>query len=564
MIRRSSANLTNIFKQRRRSDNMFVLAKFLLFIALLVTSYSLLFHFIMKEFEGVDHSWFSGVYWVLTTMTTLGFGDIVFTSDQGRFFSMIVLISGVFLLLIVLPYIFISFFIAPMVESAARTRVPRRPSTKLKDHVIICGEDPIAINLKEKLRITNQPYIFVEKDMDKAEALFNQDLPVIQGDFSDDKTFKLLNIDSAKIIFANQSDVENSHIALAVRSVSDIPIIALAAVGASKDILHFAGCNYVLPIKEILGKYLANRCMAGAIHSNILGSLENLKIVECPVYGSPFLGKTISDLKIRETTGVNIIGVWERGKFSPPRPDYKTTAKSVLLLMGEKKNLEKLDTFMSIYITSDKPIVIIGGGGVGLSVAKELDKKDTPYYLVDVKECKQKLGAGTFVQGDAKERAVLEKAGIMEAPTAVITTNDDGINGYLTLYCRNLNKDLRIVTRANFERNQNAIHKAGADFVMSYTMLGSSIVNNILQRGNLTLLTEGLHIFRYKASKALAGKTISEAHIGALTGCNVIAIQNGEELVNTPHHSTVIDKTDTLVMIGNMEQEESFKEQFVH
>jgi spermidine/putrescine transport system permease protein len=54
--------------------------------------------------EGQDHSWLTGVYWTLTVMSTLGFGDITFTSDLGRLFSIVVLLSGIFMLLIVLPF----------------------------------------------------------------------------------------------------------------------------------------------------------------------------------------------------------------------------------------------------------------------------------------------------------------------------------------------------------------------------------------------------------------------------------------------------------------------------
>lgn len=553
---------SQLFSKKDKTGNVRALVKFLLFIVVLVTGYAVLFHVLMGNIEGKSHSWFTGIYWVLTTMTTLGFGDITFHSDAGKVFSMIVLASGVLLLLIVLPYTFISLFVAPWMEKTITQRLPKKPSMALKDHVIICGEESIALSLTGIFRLTNQSFIFVEEDPLKVDSLLSKDFPVIHGEFADEETYKNLSIDSARMVFANQSDVVNSQIALTVRGFSEAPIVGLAEVGASKDILHFAGCNYVIPVKEILGRYLANRCMAGPIHSNILGSLGKLKIVEFPVYGTPFFGKTISDLKIRETTGVNIIGIWERGKFFPPKPDYETTAKTVLLLMGEKEKLMDLDAYMSIYIPSDKPIVIIGAGAVGLSVARELDKKETPYNLIDVVEIKESLQSGTFICGDAKERAVLDKAGITETPTVVITTNDDGINGYLTLYCRALNKGLRIITRANLASSQNAIHKAGADFVVSYTMLGTSIINNILQKGQLTLLTEGLHIFRYKTPKDLCGKTIAEADIGALTGCNIIAIQKNGDLINIPHHSTIMEPEDTLVMIGNMEQEENFIRQF--
>ena len=53
----------------------------------------------------------------------------------------------------------------------------------------------------------------------------------------------------------------------------------------------------------------------------------------------------------------------------------------------------------------------------------------------------------------------------------VLTTNDDATNIFLAVYCRRLNPDTRIVSRITHERNLEAIHRAGADFVLSYTTL---------------------------------------------------------------------------------------------
>jgi len=58
----------------------------------------------------------TGVYWTLVDMTTLGFGDITSTSDMGRLFSIVVLLSGVVFLLVMLPFLFIRLFYAPWLE----------------------------------------------------------------------------------------------------------------------------------------------------------------------------------------------------------------------------------------------------------------------------------------------------------------------------------------------------------------------------------------------------------------------------------------------------------------
>jgi hypothetical protein len=91
--------------------------------------YSVLFHLLML-YEGRQYSWITGFYWTLTTMSTLGFGDITFTSDAGKIFSVVVLLSGIVFLLVMLPFTFIQFFYAPWLEEQNKARAPRSGAGK--------------------------------------------------------------------------------------------------------------------------------------------------------------------------------------------------------------------------------------------------------------------------------------------------------------------------------------------------------------------------------------------------------------------------------------------------
>ena len=98
----------------------------------MVVLYSILFHYLM-QYEGRSYSWITGLYWTLTVMTTLGFGDITFTSDPGKLFSVVVLMTGVLCLLVMLPFAFIQYVYAPWLEAqkkgdgaARRARGPER------------------------------------------------------------------------------------------------------------------------------------------------------------------------------------------------------------------------------------------------------------------------------------------------------------------------------------------------------------------------------------------------------------------------------------------------------
>ena len=72
------SQLYHFLRQRPSRINILNLLRFLLLLVVLVALYSVAFHYIM-EYEGrTDYSWITGLYWTLTVMSTLGFGDITF------------------------------------------------------------------------------------------------------------------------------------------------------------------------------------------------------------------------------------------------------------------------------------------------------------------------------------------------------------------------------------------------------------------------------------------------------------------------------------------------------
>src|SRR5688572_19377256 len=122
---------------RESRANLRALLKYVLTLFAIITLYAVLFHVITGTVEGEQHSWITGFYWTLVVMTTLGFGDITFTSDIGRMFSIVVLLSGVVLLLVMLPFLFISLFYAPWLEARLRLRAPRDVPKDMRRHVIL-------------------------------------------------------------------------------------------------------------------------------------------------------------------------------------------------------------------------------------------------------------------------------------------------------------------------------------------------------------------------------------------------------------------------------------------
>ena len=164
--------------------------------------------------------------------------------------------------------------------------------------------------------------------------------------------------------------------------------------------------------------------------------------------------------------------------------------------------------------------------------------------------------------GDANDRSVLGRAGIDDAPAVLLTTHDDATNTYLAVYCRRLNPKLRIVSRVTHERNVEALHRAGADLVLSYSSLGANAVLSQLRGQEMVVLGEGIDLFVLPVPGPLADQTLVESAIRAKTGLTVVAVQHKGKLSTNPDPSMRLPPRESLVVIGTPAQAKEFSQEF--
>lgn len=543
--------------------NLRVLARFLVVLAVLVTTYAIVFHALMAA-EGQYHSWITGFYWTLVTMSTLGFGDITFGSDIGRVFSVVVLLSGVLFLLVVLPFTFVEFFYAPWLDAQRRARAPREVPKEMAGHIVLTNEDPISMALVDRLKSYGKQYYMLVPDLNRALELYDQGVSVLLGERDDIQTYEALRVRDAALVVATADDYMNSNIAFTVREATEsVPIVAFARAPESVDVLELAGSSHVLQLTDMLGRSLARRTVAGDIRANIIGHFGELLISEAPVSGTPIVGRTLGDGWLRTATGLTVVGIWQRGEFHVPVPDEVLEPSSVLVLAGSEEQLLRFTELTAIYNLPDAPVLILGGGRVGRASAAALRERGIDYRIVEKDPSRVKDPEHTVV-GSAADLSCLQLAGIRDAPTTIVTTSDDATNIYLTIYCRRLRPEMQIISRSNLERNVSTLHRAGADFVMSYASMGANAVFNLLEQDDVVMVAEGLDVFRCPVPRELVGRTLREAAVREKTGCSVVALErNGETFVNPPADEPLPDSAEAeLIIIGNTEAERRFLEKY--
>ncbi len=560
------SELAHIFRIGEMRRDLVALLRYAAFLVVVILFYAVIFQLIMVRVEGQSHSWITGVYWTLVTMSTLGFGDVVFQSDLGRLFSLVVLVSGIVLVLVVLPFTFIRFFYAPWLEAQVRLIAPRWLPSSVRDHVIISHHDEIAGSLVERLVAENIPYCIVEPDPAAAARLLNEGLTVVTGELDSRATYEGLQVSQARLLLANREDTTNTNITLTVRDVSsDLPIVSVVEHEDSIDILELSGCTHVLPLKLRLGEYLANRVSAGLGDADVIGTFKGLQVAEFSARNTPLAGLRVRDTWLRERTGLNIVGVWHRGRLMPAFPETSITGESILVVVGTAAQLTALDGLLGTQPRPEGPTLVIGAGTVGAAATRALKRKGIPVHVLERDErAVERLRhvADHVFAGDANAREALEQAGLDAAPSVLLTTNDDAVNVYLAVYCRRLKPDLRIVSRITHSRNLEAIHRAGADFALSYASLGAEAVVSLIEGHELVLLGENVDLFSVALPSSLTNKTLAESGIGSRTGLSVLAIEQDGELVTNLHASMQLKAGAQLIMLGSVQQRRAFTDAF--
>ncbi|MCC7448299.1 MAG: potassium channel protein [Anaerolineae bacterium] len=214
-------------------------------------------------------------------------------------------------------------------------------------------------------------------------------------------------------------------------------------------------------------------------------------------------------------------------------------------------------------------IILCGGGRVGLAIADECYKTRTPFIIIEQDQAAlqtiTQIGDVLYLEGDATQDSTLRLAGIERASGLVAALGEDKDNVFIALSARALNPRLRIVSRVTDEKNTEKLLKAGADEVVSPTMIGGlrmasvmlrpTVVNfldQMLRATDQTLRVEEIHVDRIAG---LIGKTLAQANLRDRTGMLVVAIKpRGGTPQFNPNGQTLLQPGDILIVMGTPDQ----------
>jgi voltage-gated potassium channel len=303
-------------------------------------------------FHVIEHwSWFDGFYMTLTTMTTIGYGEIHPLSHVGRIFNSFLIVASVLAAGFTIGTLTHSLLEFEFGKAFGRRRMERELA-KLSNHYIVCGAGRVGRTVIRALRAREQNCVLIEKDAVRARWAEGEKIPVIVGNASSEENLAKAHVDrAAGLVAAVSSDPENLYIVLTARGMRpDLKIIARASEEEATSKLMRAGASQVLSPYFFIG----NRIAQLLLRPNVLDFIDtaigterlDIEIGEVRVSdGSELAGKSFADSAIREQAGVIVLAVKNAAgamTFNPP-PSALIRPGDCLIVIGGDAQLKKLE-----------------------------------------------------------------------------------------------------------------------------------------------------------------------------------------------------------------------------
>jgi len=298
--------------------------------------------------EGMDIA--DAFYLTAATVTTVGYGDLVPVTQEGRIFTIFLMIFGVGIVLYASWNIIGLLVEEEISEILGMVRMQKR-IREMKGHVVVCGFGAVGRRAVEVLRNSGvKDIVVVEKDPAVAEEVSLMDIPVIKGDATLESVLSQANVENAMAFLAAlNDDPQNLLAAMTVKDLNEeINIIARAKMPETRKKMERVGVNRVVSPELTGGTKMARAILhpgvADFMHmliedTGIEIGVEEVKVLE----DDKLAGKTIGEAEIRSKTGVTVMGVKKEKLKIHPRSDTKIEAGDVLIIIGEEGQLERFN-----------------------------------------------------------------------------------------------------------------------------------------------------------------------------------------------------------------------------
>jgi voltage-gated potassium channel len=298
---------------------------------------------------------FDAFYMTITTITTVGYGEIFGLDRAGRIFNSFLIFFGVTTMLLAIGGMTQTVIELELNQFFGKRRI-RRMIDKLENHYIVCGYGRVGQGAAQELKRAGVQFVVMDMNMDNVERAIKSDMLAVLADANRDDNLIDVGILRAKGLIATlSSDADNLFLILSAKALNPkLQVSARVAEEKTEQKMRLAGADYVFAPYDITGNRMAQALMKPHVFQFIDFTTKNIGldvgIEQVRVGGtSMFASRTLEQLQLRRDLGVIVLAIRKSDGnmlFNPPA-DSEIEGGDYLVVMGEPVSLSRLEQLLA-------------------------------------------------------------------------------------------------------------------------------------------------------------------------------------------------------------------------
>jgi len=305
------------------------------------------YHWLWRDVGG---TWLDALFMTVTTITTIGYGEVKPLDGPARVFTMLIAVAGIGAFFYTFTVVMEQLVAVRLADPRGRRRMERR-ILELEGHVIVAGLGRVGRQAAAELAEARTPFVVLDPGQGATRFAEDRGYLCLAGDATEDAVLERAGVRRARgLIATTANDATNMYIVLSARVLNPtLRIVARAADEASVPKLLRAGADRAISPYAIGGHRLAHLILSPAVvdffETALKRGQEALAIEDIALpQSSGAIGRTLEALSVRQATGASVLAVLREGAPIPnPPPDLTLMAGDRLLAIGTGDQLERLE-----------------------------------------------------------------------------------------------------------------------------------------------------------------------------------------------------------------------------
>ena len=438
--------------------------------------------------------------------------------------------------------------------------------------VIICGAGEVGKTLAQHLLKENNDITIIDQSEENLKEIKEHlDVNTYVGFGSQPSILDKAGAKNAEMLIAvTQSDEVNMIACEVANSQFNIPL----KVARIRD-QHYLDPNYeslfskdqisvdliISPETEV-AEAIRRRLIAPGAFEIIPFSDKKIVLLGIKIEKDcPHINKQITKIQDNlDELKMSFLSIFRKEKIVIPDENEKIKLGDSVYVIADTNNLHKVMGFFGHQEAKANSVVIVGGGNIGVSLAKKLEesKFGANTKLIELnKERAESISAelnDTLVlNGSSLDLEILQEAKISDTETIISVTNQDEVNILTSLLAKKQGCK-KAISLANDTTYRSILEPLGIDDVLSPQAITVSRILSYIRKGNIRQvysLREGEgEVIEADAVEAssLVNKKISDLKLP--TGIKIGAVLKNDNEVHISNPNLEINNGDRIILFS--------------